>query len=137
MTDELTFELKRCGQWLQDALDHSGGTHTLEDIEAGIRSGSLQFWPASRAAAVTEVIEYPRARALHLFLAGGDLDQLSEMEESATEFARQIGATQMSIAGRRGWVRAFRDKGYEEYLTTVVKPVEPKASEDYNEAKEG
>lgn len=134
--DELGMEFDRCSQWLQGALNHAGGTHTLADIEVGIREGRFQFWPADRSAAVTEVIQYPQRRVLHLFLAGGDLNQLRDMEASATEFARHMGCEAMSIAGRRGWVKAL--EGYEEYLTTVIKPVEPLGHEGYNgEGKEG
>jgi len=122
--DELGEELARCSKWLQAALDHAGGTHTLEDVEEGVRNGTLFFWPGHNSAAVTEVIEYPKRRVFHIFLAGGDLEELSIMEESATAFAKHLGCQGMSIAGRRGWVKAFKDKGYKEYLTTVIKPLE-------------
>lgn len=120
----LEAEFTRCREWLQAALDHSGGTHTLEDVYDGVKAGALFFWPGKRSAAVTEIIEYPQRRVFHTFLAGGDLDEIRDMEADATEFAMHLGCDAMSIAGRRGWVKALKDRGYQEYLTTVIKPLE-------------
>jgi len=129
-------ELARCRQWLQDALDHAGGTHSIEDIEDQIRKGLVQFWPGKRSACVTEIIIYPQRRVLHLFLAGGDLEEIREMETCATWYAERMGCSAMTICGRRGWAKALADKGYREYLTTIIKPIEPVDFEVYNTPQE-
>ena len=129
---QLADELMRCREWIQSALDEGGNTHSFEDIVRGVAQGHYQFWPADRCCAITEVVEYPNRKSLHIFLAAGDKEQIKDMNASAEEFARAIGCDSMSIAGRRGWVRELKRYGYFELLTTVVKPLEPEGAEDYN-----
>jgi hypothetical protein len=100
-------------------------------------AGHYQFWPASRSCAITEIIHYPNRKSLHIFLAAGDKDQIVDMNESAEQFARIMGCSAMSIAGRRGWVRELKGHGYKEFLTTVVKELEPEGSQGYNTSEEG
>jgi len=83
----------------------------------------MQFWPAPRGCAVTEIIKYPQKKVLHIFLAGGDMDQILDMDSSAVEFAKMNGCTGMSIAGRRGWKRVLKNKGYEETFTVLGKDI--------------
>jgi hypothetical protein len=106
-------DFARCSKWLEAALEYSGGTHGIEDIAAGVKEGRYQFWPAPNAAAITEIIVYPRLKALNWFLAGGDLDELKVMRPHVELWAKQHGCTRSTIAGRRGWERTFKDEGYE------------------------
>lgn len=97
------------------------GSHSFDDVVQAIFDGSMQFWPAPRGCAVTEIIQYPKKKVLHIFLAGGEMDQIVDMDSSAVEFARLNGCTAMSIAGRRGWAKVLKDKGYEEAYTVLAK----------------
>ena len=116
-------ELIRCKPWLEAALELSGGTHTLDDVVQAIIKGEMQFWPAPKGCAVTEIVNYPRKKVLHIFLAGGEMEQIIDMDDSAVEFAKMNGCTGMSIAGRRGWKRVLKDKGYEETFTVLGKDI--------------
>ena len=116
-------ELNRCRPWLQAALDLSGDTHTWDDIVSGIYSGQMQFWPAERGCAVTEIVTYPRKKVLHIFLAGGEMDQIVDMDDSATEFAKAQGCSALTIAGRKGWKKVLEHKGYKEQFTTLAKEI--------------
>jgi hypothetical protein len=114
-------EIVRCRPWIEAALARSGGTHHFDDIVRGIYAGHFQFWPAENGCAVTEIITYPRKKVFHVFLAGGQMEQIVDMDASATEFARQNGCSAMSIAGRRGWSRVLQDNGWVETFTTLSK----------------
>lgn len=116
-------ELIRCKPWLEAALELSGGTHTLDDVVQAIIKGEMQFWPAPKGCAVTEIVNYPRKKVLHIFLAGGEMEQIIDMDDSAVEFAKMNGCTGMSIAGRKGWKRVLKDKGYEETFTVLGKDI--------------
>ena len=116
-------ELIRCKPWLEAALELSGGTHTLDDVVQAIIKGEMQFWPAPKGCAVTEIVNYPRKKVLHIFLAGGEMQQIIDMDDSAVEFAKMNGCTGMSIAGRKGWKRVLKDKGYEETFTVLGKDI--------------
>lgn len=108
-------------KYIEDALEYAKGTHTLADIWQGIVNGSFQFWPGDKSAVVTEIQIYPQRKVMHIFLAGGDLDELLEMEKSVRAYAQTIGCNSMSISGRRGWVRIFQSDGWQEVCTTISK----------------
>jgi hypothetical protein len=123
--DELGAEIARCGKWLQDALDRGcmgmEPTHTLDDIAEGVAAGRYQLWPADDAAMVTELIQYPQARHIHVFLAGGNLETIKDMRPSIEEFGIFNECTVLSINGRPGWAKVFEDEGYRKGLTSTVK----------------
>lgn len=108
-------------KYIEDALEYAKGTHTIDDIWNGIVDGTFQFWPGEKSAIITEVQIYPQKKAMHIFLAGGDLNELLEMEKSVRAFAETIGCNSMSISGRRGWLRIFERDGWEEICTTIAK----------------
>lgn len=114
-------EIGRCSSWLEAALEHGGKTHTIDDIYKGILERRFQFWPAHDAALVTEVIDYPRERHLHVFLAGGNLETILEMRPSIEAYAKALDCSAMGMCGRAGWARALKDYGYSKSMTTVVK----------------
>lgn len=108
-------------KYIEDALEYAKGTHTLDDIWNGIVDGTFQFWPGDKSAIITEVQIYPQKKTMHIFLAGGDLNELLEMEKSVRAYAKTIGCNSMSISGRRGWVRIFERDGWKEVCTTIAK----------------
>lgn len=116
-------EWARCAPWLQAALDEGPPTHTLEDVKACIERREAMFWAGRKAAMVTEINIYPRCKALHFWLAGGDLAELrDELRPMAEAHAVRNGCQFVSIAGRRGWSRAL---GYRPVHYTCVKELLP------------
>ena len=117
-------EWARCKHWIVAAVPYCYGTHTIEDIESGIASGQFQFWPGERCALITEVLEYPRVKALNFFLVGGSRKELVDrMEPMIVTWARTIGCTRVAQAGRRGWARVLQPKGYRPVLTMMLKEI--------------
>jgi len=126
-------EWSRCRPWIEAALPWCYGTHTIEDVERGIAEGRLQFWPGEKCACVTEIIEYPRLKALNFFLVGGDptspdglrgagLDELlNRMEPAVIAWAKALGCTRVASTGRKGWSKALKPLGYEHVLYTMLK----------------
>lgn len=106
-------ELNRCRQWIEDALEYSGGTHSFDDIAAGVLAKKFQLWPNHNSAVVTEIVVYPNTKNLHFFLAGGNLDELKMMRPHIERWGKSIGCTRVTLAGRKGWERTFlKDEGY-------------------------
>jgi hypothetical protein len=105
-------ELDRCRVWIEAALEYSGGTHIYEDIVTAVVEGKMQLWPAKKSCWVTEITVYPRKKVLHVFLAGGDLTEILDMHESVVQWAKNQGCEGMTLAGRKGWVRALKDNGW-------------------------
>lgn len=105
-----TFSLFEYGRLVHLLPLEIGGGHDEGTLLNGIVEGHFQFWPGLKSAGVTEVIQYPLYRACVLWLAGGDLEELKEMEAVVSAWAKEIGCRYTTIYGRDGWERAL---GYE------------------------
>ena len=105
--------LLRCQTWINEALAESGGTHDFIDIVDGVIAGQFQFWPTPNACIVTTIVTYPRKAALHVFLAGGDMQEILDMQDPIIAWAkRHHGISLFMLAGRLGWTKVMREKGW-------------------------
>lgn len=100
-------DISQYKRYICEALEYSGGTHTFEDICEGVAAGTLQFWPGRASAVITEVVQTPRQKILHFFLAGGNLADMERMLPGLREWGREQGCTKMTLTGRKGWERTF------------------------------
>jgi hypothetical protein len=97
---------------IKPALEYQN-THLIEDVERMIENGEAMLWLGENSAAVTEIIRYPRAKSLHLWLCGGDMNEITEqMLPQAEAFARAEGCTKMTTGGRKGWDRVMSKHGF-------------------------
>ena len=109
---------------IEAALEYSGGTHDFQDVADGILSGRMQLWPAEKGCAVTEIVLYPKKSVLHVFLAGGEMETIVNMIDSAVAWGKTQGCTSMTIAGRRGWERVLAKHGYKPVMTVLERDFE-------------
>lgn len=95
------------------------GTHTRQDIADGVKAGRYQYWGDDECCLVTEIVEYPRCRKLHLFIAAGDLDRLlTEYLPRVKEFARDNGCNGLTSVSRKGFLRRFPAYGFKPKCVT-------------------
>jgi hypothetical protein len=59
---------------------------------------------------VTQVQNFPRMKVLHIFLAGGNLEELETLTPHIQKFAEDMGCRKITLTGRRGWSRTFVTK---------------------------
>lgn len=97
---------------IEDALKYSGGTHDFDSVKAAIIEGKMQLWPASKSAAVTEVVEHAKKKVIHVFLAGGDLDEIMSGIGSVAAWGKALGCESMTLSGRKGWERVLDTHGF-------------------------
>lgn len=114
-------EIERCRPWIEAALEYANGTHLFEDVAAMIEAGRLQLWPAPEGCLVSEIVDYPRKRIFNVFLAGGELDQLTDMHEDMRLWAIAQGCDAATMHGRRGWTKVLKANGWREALVTMEK----------------
>lgn len=104
--------------YIVKALERSPGHETLEDIFVALTDGRAQLWVGERSAAVTVCI----GKTFTLWLAGGKLGELKDMLPAAEEVARDFGAEQIQVFGRRGWEHSFLEPaGYKPRWTILEK----------------
>src|SRR5262245_40950753 len=116
-------EWARCRHYIEAALPYAGGTHTIEDIEDAIKTGRMGLIALEQSAFIIEVHTYPRLRALHIFLAAGDLKELRSCNTRMDATAKALGCSRITIAGRRGFVRTLKHLGYRERWTVLAKEI--------------
>lgn len=98
---------------LEKALEAAGGTHTLADVLAAVERGDMQFWPGRRSVLVTELVQYPRLRAVRVFAGAGDLTEMRAMEAVVAAWGREQGCNRIEGFGRIGWLRALKALCYQ------------------------
>lgn len=107
---------------LEAALAHAGHTHSLDDVERMVRSGAAQLWSTAKSAAVTVIEDDPQERRLLIWLAGGDLGELTEeVLPRMEDWARARGCRRVLVVGRPGWERALRPKGFAPLARLIAK----------------
>lgn len=104
---------------IESALAYAGGTHTFEDIRAGVEAGSFLAWPGVRSIIITEILQYPQRRVLNFFLAAGELPELEAMYPTVEMYGKLHGCASAVITGRKGWERSFLTK-QEGWTPTLV-----------------
>jgi hypothetical protein len=116
-------EMDKYRDLIESALAYSGGTHDYGDVVDAVIAGRMQIWPAPRGVAITEIIEYPRKKALHVFLAAGEMDQLIAMVASAEAWGFAQGCKYVTMAGRKGWSRVLAKHGWSETMAVMQKEI--------------
>jgi hypothetical protein len=99
------------------------GDYDLSDVRALCETADAQLWMAvdggvAVGAVVTKVYDFPCSRVVQIWLCGGDsFDKWgAAILRVIEEWASEIGAKRVRIAGRKGWGRVLGD--YEQ--TSVV-----------------
>ena len=110
--DDLLFIWSQVAPLLEKALDE---TYSIKDILYGISTDRMQLfisWNNNKveSAVVTEIAQYPQAKVLRYFLAGGtNLNNwLERIQETIEKFAKNNKCTHLEVAGRKGWVRKLK-----------------------------
>jgi hypothetical protein len=85
---------------LAAALEHAHGTHTVDDVLEGVGKGELQIWIGDRSLAVTEILRFPRMRALNVFLGAGEIAELRACLPGLRAWARGAGCSRLMWSGR-------------------------------------
>jgi hypothetical protein len=106
---------------IEAALKYSGGTHNFDDVRAAILESRMQLWPTANSCAVTEIVEYARKKVLHVFLAGGDMDEVVGGIEIVADWGRAQGCQSMTMSGRRGWERVLGKSGFRPVMIVMEK----------------
>ena len=112
-------DLERLAPVIHATIPRLNGTHTYDDLVGMILHGRVKFWALENSFALTEVVEYPRLKCYHIFLAGGRLDEFVKATPQVVAEAKRLGCTRLTQTGRKGFERALRSAGWEITHTTM------------------
>jgi len=96
------------------SLEYAQGSHTFDDVAALVLTGRLTMWEEGSSFVMTEIVEYPRKRTMHVFLAGGNREDLHSIHPRMIAYARSEGCSDVTLSGRAGWLRVLEHIGWEE-----------------------
>jgi hypothetical protein len=93
---------------IEAALERSSGRMTAEDVFTDVSRGTKQLWLGAdtkiNVVVVTEVIQWPRKRALSIVLATGkDRDDWLQHMDTLEDFARSHDCDFLETWARPGW----------------------------------
>lgn len=108
---------------LEKALLYAGGTHTIGDVADAIERGDCKLWVEEGAAIVTQLVDEPRKRVVHFWLAAGELEPVVALSNKIIEWAKENGCVRATLAGRKGWVKALAPEGWKEELVLMGREV--------------
>ena len=91
---------------LQEAAQMGDGVK-YDEVKEGLKTGEFAFFSKERSAAITA----SAGKTLRIGLAGGDLNELCEIEKEIVHGAIEKGYEKVEIMGRPGWEKVLT--GYE------------------------
>ncbi len=117
---------------IEEAVSRSKGEVSADDVLRLLMEEKFQLWLVASvepwhlyAAAITEVVDYPRFAAIRVVaLAGEDMERWKELLDARLQvFARLHGAKYLEAVGRKGFERKLKDLGYEAAYVVYYKEV--------------
>lgn len=92
-------------EYLLPAIAFLKGTHTETDVVDMLIHGQLGLWLGQKCAGACELQIYPRMRVLHMFIAGGSLEEMLTGLPQYIEYARLNECGRISSSGRKGFLK--------------------------------
>jgi len=92
---------------LQAALADAGNRWTVEAVLQEVEAGEAHLWVFPASVVVTRFVDEPAGKTFFYWLAGGDLDEIKQMEPRMSEWGKAQGCNRKMLAGRAGWQRAL------------------------------
>ena len=119
---------------LNKAIKRTIGEVGLEDVKKWLKEGRQQLWlildeeeQEIIVAFTTEIYIYPNHRHLRGHLWGAKRNTIKKWidiwSEPVEKFCRENNISHIETAGRDGWTRVLKDKGYKKYYTVLVKEI--------------
>lgn len=105
---------------LARALERMGGVYTVSDILSAVASGRMQGFTEGESWAVTQVVDFPRARMLEILVAVGALSECRKLHDRIIEYARNNDISLIQAYGRRGWIGDAERHGWKVRTTSYL-----------------
>ncbi len=112
---------------IRPAIEYVDSGFTEADIYGKILVSDMQLWVVGdyQAAAVTQIILYPRHKTCLVVALGGDgiEEWFDELMGTIEDWSKEMGCTYVEEFGRKGWERVGSERGYERIYTVMRKTV--------------
>ena len=133
--DEVRNIWENVSRHVKKATDYTYGRYREIDVLHECLMGKFNLWVVSRekeeeevdyiGAAVTEVLQYPRKKALSVvFLSGDDFSEwMPEIDKKFVDFAKVLECDFVEACGRAGWERKVKKLGWIKRFSIIERPL--------------
>ncbi len=113
--------LKKFRVVIEEALAHADNSHSFDHICERIIAGDLLLYPLDNAILLCEVSEAPNFKTFHVYLGGGDLQEMLDAQGMIENEGRLFDCKYVSMTGRLGWKPHFEQRGWKHRLSIYKK----------------
>lgn len=119
---------------VQRALDRAGNVMTIEDLYTLVLTGASQLWlsPNSTACMFTELVYYPRLKAIRSMYTAGNMRDAMAMIPRMARWALEQGCTRAEFAASPGWLRVANGRKFDIQVAFCSAPLEALIEESTN-----
>ena len=131
--DEVRNIWENVSRHVKKATDYTYGRYKEIDVLHECLIGKFNLWIVYReeeevayiGAAVTEVLQYPRKKALSVvFLSGDDFSEwMPEIDKKFVDFAKVLECDFVEACGRAGWDRKVKKLGWIKRFSIIERPL--------------
>lgn len=131
--DEVRNIWENVSRHVKKATDYTYGRYKEIDVLHECLIGKFNLWIVYReeeevdyiGAAVTEVLQYPRKKALSVvFLSGDDFSEwMPEIDKKFVDFAKVLECDFVEACGRAGWERKVKKLGWIKRFSIIERPL--------------
>jgi hypothetical protein len=133
--DEVRNIWENVSRHVKKATDYTYGRYREIDVLHECLMGKFNLWVVYRekeeeevdyiGAAVTEVLQYPRKKALSVvFLSGDDFSEwMPEIDKKFVDFAKVLECDFVEACGRAGWERKVKKLGWIKRFSIIERPL--------------
>jgi hypothetical protein len=104
--------------YLEEAVKMNGWI-TMDMVKELVTTGHMKLWARNNAVAATAEEDKLGKKILTIVLAGGNLEELKDIESEIERYAIVNGFSEIYINGRKGWERALQ--GYKTHMVIMRK----------------
>ena len=116
---------------IKKATDYTYGRYEEIDVLHGCVTNKFHLWvvyddgPEYIGAAITEVLTYPRKKALSVVFLSGDnfAEWMPEIDKKFVEFAKVLECDFVEACGRAGWERNVKKLGWLKRFSIIERPL--------------
>ncbi len=122
LATDMIYKLEQIKSWeveIEKGLLCTDGAYSFNDIVAMTLCGELVFFNFADCFCFCKIVPFPGYNAWHFFLAGGDLQEIIKLKPYFNQIALENDCRKLSFSGRRGWLRALKNEGWQEALCTM------------------
>ncbi len=121
--ESLTETILRYKPQIEAALSFAGHSHSFDQIVSSVLTGKLHFYPLENSFVIMEHRQFGNWSSYHCFLAGGVFEEINALTDIAADNARKLGATKMTLLGRRGFERRLKPHGWNATHVLLERPL--------------